>query len=49
MEIQKYISSEVADAVEALIDDLGQEFFGKVEVVEVEGPADEENQAVTKT
>lgn len=39
LEIQEYISPEVADQVEALIDDLGLEFFGKVEKVEVEeGP-----------
>lgn len=36
LEIQKYISPEVADEVEALIDELGLEFFGKVERVEVE-------------
>ena len=36
LEIQKYISPEVTDQVEALIDDLGLEFFGKVEEVEVE-------------
>ena len=36
LEIQKYISPEVADEVEALIDELGLEFFGKVEKVEVE-------------
>lgn len=36
LEIQKYISPEVADQVEALIDDLGLEFFDKVEEVEVE-------------
>ena len=49
LEIQKYISPEVAGQFEALIDDLGQEFFGKVEVVKVEEPAEEENKAVTKT
>ena len=48
LEIQKYISPEVADEVEALIDDLGLEFFGKVELVEVEEPPDKENSAVTK-
>lgn len=36
LEIQKYISPEVADEVEALIEELGLEFFGKVEKVEVE-------------
>ena len=36
LEIQKYISPEVADQVEALIDDQGLEFFGKVEQVEVD-------------
>ena len=36
LEVQKYISPEVADEVEALIDALGLEFFGKVEKVEVE-------------
>ena len=36
LEIQKYISPEVADEVEALVDELGLEFFGKVEKVEVE-------------
>lgn len=36
LEIQKYISPEVADEVEALIDELGPEFFGKVEKVEEE-------------
>lgn len=49
LEIQKYISPEVANQVEALIDELGLEFFGKVEVVEVEEPAEEAEQAVTKT
>ena len=49
LDIQKYISPEVADQVEALIDELGLEFFGKVEKVEVEEPAEEENKAVTKT
>lgn len=39
LEIQKYISPEVADEVEALIDDLGLEFFGKVEMVDVEEEA----------
>lgn len=34
LEIQKYISPEVDDEVEALIDELGLEFFGKVEEVE---------------
>lgn len=41
LEIQKYISPEVADQVEALIDELGLEFFGKVEKVEVEEPKKE--------
>ena len=49
LEIQKYISPEVADEVEALIDDLGLEFFGKVELVEVEESAEDESQTVTKT
>ena len=49
LDIQRYISPEVAGEVEALIDELGLEFFGKVEKVEVEEPAEEENQAVTKT
>ena len=49
LDIQKYISPEVASEVEALIDELGLEFFGKVEKVEVEESANGENQAVTKT
>lgn len=49
LEIQKYISPEVAAEVEALIDDMGLEFFGKVEQVEEEEPAEEEEQTVTKT
>ena len=36
LDIQKYISPEVASEVEALIDELGLEFYGKVEKVEVE-------------
>ena len=36
LEIQKYISPEVADEVEAFIDEPDLEFFGKVEKVEVE-------------
>lgn len=41
LDIQKYISPEIASEVEALIDDLGLEFFGKVEVVEVEEPTED--------
>ena len=40
LEIQKYISPEMAGEVEALIEDLGVEFYGKVERVEVEEDAD---------
>ena len=36
LEIQNYISPEVAGEVEALIEELGLEFYGKVERVEVE-------------
>lgn len=36
LDIQQYISPEVAGEVEALIEELGLEFFGKVERVEVE-------------
>lgn len=36
LEIQEYISPEAADEVEALTDELGLEFFGKVEEIEVE-------------
>ena len=36
----RYISPEVAGEVEALIEDLGVEFYGKVERVEVEEDAD---------
>ena len=32
LEIQKYISPEVAGEVEALIEELGLEFYGKVEL-----------------
>ena len=49
LEIQKYISPEVAAEVEALIDDLGLEFFAKVEMIEEEEPAEEESQTVLKT
>lgn len=41
LEIRKYISPEVADQVEALIDELRLEFYGKVEKVEVEKPAED--------
>ena len=34
LDIQKYISPEVASEVEALIDELGLEFYGKVEFIE---------------
>ncbi len=53
LEIQKYISPEVGNQVEVIIsdlgDDMGLEFFGKVEEIEVEETAEEAEQAVTKT
>jgi len=35
LDIQKYISPEIASEVEALIDELGLEFYGKVVIYEV--------------
>ena len=38
--VVRYISPEVAGEVEALIEELGLEFYGKVERIEVEEDAD---------